>query len=84
LAWVEIILNNDKVYKSNIYEAPGEATDPKLSYTWIVEKFKQRTSSILKREYQEKIIQILSKNNSWKLRDIMDTINEGFKPLDIK
>ena len=78
LASVEMVLFDGSILKSGVYEAPGEASDPELSLDWIIDKFIQRTQSIINKECQKNVISILTKHSSDKVSKIIELINSGF------
>ena len=75
LAWIEIITNDDKVYKSEVYQAPGEHTD-NVDIDWIENKFKKRTKGIVDSTSQQEILDILKNNLAININEIIDLINK--------
>lgn len=74
LAWVEIELNDKRVLKSKIYEAPGEHTDH-IDLNWIIQKFYKRTDSILEKQQQEDVIKLLTSDLNSNIKSIIENIN---------
>lgn len=79
LAWVNIELVNGTEYKSDVYAAPGEHTDPNLDYDWIVSKFKRVTAPIINSQSQDLILKYIGKESDVTMIEIMDIINEQLK-----
>ena len=75
LAWVEIILKDGKRYKSKVYEAPGEHTDPELNTNWIIRKFHRITSPILSDRGQDEILKLLCRCSEIPMREIVACVN---------
>ena len=75
LAWVEIELNDGRVLRSKIYAAPGEHTDPELSFQWITDKFRRVTAPIISDEGQEAILKTLSVRSDMPMRDVIGLVN---------
>lgn len=59
LAWVEMGTNDGKVYRSEVFEAPGENTDPEIDHEWFVKKFKRVTAPVLSESGQLEILSLL-------------------------
>lgn len=76
LAWVEMELNDGCVYKSKVYAAPGEHTDPDLSFDWIVNKFKRVTAPVISRNGQDEVLSLLCSCSDTPMREIISTINK--------
>ena len=76
-ASVEIVLKNNSILKSKIYEAPGEPDDPELSMDWIISKFKKVTSNIIDSEMQEFIIKSFTEKQTQSIRKLIDTLNKS-------
>ena len=75
LAWVEIELEDGKVLRSDIFAAPGEASD-NVDYKWIIEKFMRITGPLLSTERQKQILDIMSGSQDVPIRTIVDTIGK--------
>ena len=75
LAFVEIELTDGTQFSSRVYEAAGEMDDPDLDLLWIQEKFRRVTAPMLKREYQEGIISMMTSQTSGSIREIVETVN---------
>lgn len=75
LAWVEMELTNGHVLRSKVYTAPGEHTDPELSFDWIKDKFRRVTAPIISPEGQDKILNILTTYSNMPMRDVIEAIN---------
>ncbi|MGI5949895.1 MmgE/PrpD family protein [Peptoniphilus sp.] len=75
LAWMEIITDDDKVYKSEVYQAPGEHTD-NIDIDWIEKKFIKRTEGIIDSSSQKEILDILKNNLDINVNEIIDLINK--------
>lgn len=77
LAWVEISLKNGKTYRSEIFSAPGEHTDPNLNLDWICQKFKRVTSPMLSNESQDIILDFLkSPSEGTFVAEIVSAVNQ--------
>ncbi len=76
LAWVEIRLTDGKVLKSDVFAAPGEASD-NVDLAWITEKFKRITKPFLSPDSQEKWLLLLSKPGELGIREVVEEINAG-------
>jgi 2-methylcitrate dehydratase PrpD len=74
LARVHITLNNGTVLKSELYAAPGEASD-NVDLEWITEKFIRITKPILSEGKQEELLGLLTNNLEIPLRSIVDFVN---------
>jgi hypothetical protein len=68
-------LIDGRVLRSQVYAAPGEHTDPDLSFDWIIRKFKRVTMPIICPEGQEKTLELLTVNRSMPMRDIICIMN---------
>ena len=79
LAWVEIKLRDGRILRSAVYTAPGEHTDPDLSFSWIVEKFKRITAPILRKEGQNEILKVLSAYSETPMREVLGVVNKYLK-----
>lgn len=75
LAWIEIITDDDKIYKSRVYQAPGEHTD-NIDIDWIERKFIKRTEGIIDSSSQKEILDILKNNLDINVNEIIDLINK--------
>lgn len=75
LAWVDIRMKTGEAYRSRVYEAPGEHSDPELSYAWIVDKFRRVTAPIIGAEGQNRIIEALSDHLDTPMLEIVTTLN---------
>ncbi|MET3617793.1 2-methylcitrate dehydratase PrpD [Peptoniphilus olsenii] len=75
LAWIEIVMNDNKIFKSKVYSAPGEHTD-KIDIEWIEKKFITRTKDIIKDSSQLEILDVLQNGIDLKINDIIDLINK--------
>lgn len=75
LAWVEIELNNGKSLRSEVFAAPGEASD-NVDYKWITEKFKRITGPLLSSERQKAILDIMSGSQDIPVKSIVETIGK--------
>ncbi len=60
LAWVEITLTDGRSFRSRVYAAPGEHTDPNLDPQWIRDKFCRVTAPMLRGEDQKAFLELLS------------------------
>lgn len=76
LASVVITLQDDTVIQSELYAAPGEATD-QVNLKWITEKFIRITQPILTATTQEKLLALLTEDLEIPLRSIVDYINHS-------
>lgn len=74
LSWVEIRLKNEKVIKSEVFSAPGEASD-NVDYKWIVDKFIRVTGPLVSEDKQKRIIDELSVPSEKSMREIVGVIN---------
>ncbi len=74
LARVDITLNNGTVLQSELYAAPGEASD-NVDLEWITEKFMRITKPILSVSNQEQLLALLTNNLDIPLRSIVDFVN---------
>ena len=76
LAWVEIKLKNGKVLKSEVFSAPGEASD-NVDHKWIADKFIRITGPLISEDRQKRILDTLSVPSEKPMRQIVDVINRG-------
>lgn len=76
LAWVEIALKDGRVLRSKVYAAPGEHTDH-VDLPWITKKFRRITSPMLGEEQQERILELLQKEEyrEENVKTIVERIN---------
>ena len=74
LAWVEIELLDGKRLRSDIYSAPGEASDG-VDLEWITEKFVRITAPLISSSKQKDILSSLSEPGNVKIRQILEIIN---------
>lgn len=74
LAWVEVRLKNGTVLKSEVFSAPGEASD-NVDHKWIVDKFTRITGPLVSEDKQKRIIDELSVPSEKSMRDIVGVIN---------
>ncbi|MFA0889123.1 MAG: MmgE/PrpD family protein [Synergistales bacterium] len=74
LAWVEIRLESGKVLQSEVFAAPGEASD-NVDMVWITEKFKRITRPFLCPGRQEKWLSLLSKPGDLGIREVVEELN---------
>ena len=80
LAYVEILLKDGTLYKSQIYEAPGEMDDPELNLDWITKKFKRITRWMLDEDKQEEIIAMMTNPElDMTMKEIVLKINSDLK-----
>lgn len=75
LAWVEFYLKDGRQFKSQVYAAPGEHTDPELSLDWIIQKFRRVTAPIVSPARQEEILKLITSYNDTPMREILARIN---------
>lgn len=76
LAWVEIKLKNGSDLKSEVFSAPGEASD-NVDHKWIVDKFIRITGPLISEERQKRILEILSVPSEKSMRQVVDVINRN-------
>jgi len=76
LARVDITLNDGTVLQSELYAAPGEASD-KVDLEWITKKFIRITQPILSATTQEKLLALLKNDLDIPLRSIVDLVNNS-------
>ncbi len=82
LAWVEITLKDGTYYRSEVFAAPGEHTDPALSLDWICKKFKRITAPMLTADAQDKLLQMLTDPDADKsINEIVLQINALLQPI---
>ena len=82
LAWVEITLKDGRYYRSDVFAAPGEHTDPALGLEWICAKFKRITAPMLPEEAQDKLLSLLTDpNNEMSINEIVSQINASLQPI---
>ena len=74
LAWVEVRLKNGTVLKSEVFSAPGEASD-NVDHKWIVDKFIRVTGPLVSEDKQKRIIDELSVPSEKSMREIVGVIN---------
>jgi 2-methylcitrate dehydratase PrpD len=74
LAWVEMRLKDNRLVKSDILAAPGEASDG-IGISWIEEKFAKRTSSLISQTRQKQILSVMSNPSDMPVSAIIDIIN---------
>ena len=74
LAWIEMNLRDGRSLKSEIYAAPGEATD-NISFDWICDKFRRITAFLLPKDKQEALLDLLKTADDTPLREIVATVN---------
>ena len=75
LAWVEIVLKNGQILQSQIYAAPGEATD-NVDLEWISNKFLLRTAPIFDQHKQKEILQVLSNCLDEEMVDVVRKVGQ--------
>ena len=75
LAWVEMVLKDNKVLRSKVFAAPGEASD-NVDYDWITQKFKRITAPLLKPQKQKEILDGMSGSFDVSIRSIVETIGK--------
>ncbi len=68
-----MVLKDGRTVTSDVHEPRGEACE-NIRFTWLAEKFKRITSSMLTKEAQEKLISIVI-DGKWKTKEIVDIIN---------
>ena len=76
LAWVEIVLNDGRVFKSKIYAADGEATD-NIDNDWLAAKFKRITNPVMGNESEAIVDLVLNGDLSMPIRDIITAVNKA-------
>lgn len=76
LAWVEIELSDGCVLQSEVFAAPGEASD-NVDLSWIAEKFMRITKPLLSPEKQKNLLALLSVPQDISIRSIVDAINKN-------
>ncbi len=76
LAKVAITLNDGRVLQSELYAAPGEASD-NVDLEWITKKFNRITQPILSATTQEKLLALLTNDLDIPLRSIVDFVNNS-------
>ena len=82
LAWVEITLKNGTQYRSEVFAAPGEHTDPELSLRWICDKFMRITAPMLDIDDQKALLDLLTDpSDSVTINEIVSRINACLKPV---
>lgn len=62
LAWVELLLEDGSVLKSEVCAADGEADDG-IGMEWITKKFRRITSPLIEAQAQEKLIELFLKGD---------------------
>lgn len=75
LAWVEIKLKNGCALKSEVFAAPGEASD-NVDLNWVTKKFERMTAPLISPNKQKKLLEILRGKLDVPIRLIVDTVNE--------
>lgn len=75
LARVDITLHDGRVFRSERYAAPGEASD-KVDMEWITQKFMRITKPVLTSENQGKLLVMLKNDLDIPLRSIVDFVNK--------
>ena len=76
MAWVEFILKNGRILKSEAIEAPGEASDS-IDLDWITDKFTRVTRPLISSEEQHRMISLLSDPENITIREIVAEINKS-------
>lgn len=79
LAWVEILLNNGTVHRSDVYAAPGEPEDPELGLDWILKKFRRVTAPMLTEADQDSLLELMVNCLDTRVRDLVEKINCSLK-----
>lgn len=74
LCKVEIKTKNGESFMSDIFGPRGEAKD-NVDLSWIVKKFKRRTTFFLNDEQQDEIIAMLTNLEHLSMRKVIETIN---------
>jgi 2-methylcitrate dehydratase PrpD len=74
LAWVEMRLKDNRLIKSDIFAAPGEASDG-IDISWVKEKFVKRTSPLISETRQKQILSAMSNPSDMPISAITDIIN---------
>lgn len=80
LAWVEITLRDGTVYRSRVFAAPGEHTDPELDLDWVIRKFRRVTAPVLTEEGQSELLDLLSGHLDTPVTEVVVRVNAAFKP----
>ena len=75
LAWVRIRLKDGREYRSDVYAAPGEASDG-VDLKWITDKFMRLTRPVLKKDDQIKLVRSLSEDLDVPLQSQIAMINQ--------
>lgn len=81
LAWVEITLKDGSVFRSKVYEAPGEPDDAELNLGWIERKFKRITDSMLCKIDQDEILTTMKTGMDVSVKQIVNHINQSLKHI---
>ncbi|MFJ5771173.1 MmgE/PrpD family protein [Psychrobacillus sp. NPDC093180] len=74
MARVDITLNDGTELQSELYDAPGEASD-KVDIEWINKKFMRITQPVLSATNQEELFGLLQNNLDIPIRTIVDFVN---------
>lgn len=77
LAWVEILLKDGRVLRSEVLDAPGEHTDPELDLEWVLRKFRKVTAPILTAGQQEDLLRRMTGQPETPVRVIVEQINRA-------
>ncbi|GHS98974.1 hypothetical protein AGMMS50276_21750 [Synergistales bacterium] len=76
LAWVALRLTDGRTLRSQIYAAPGEASDG-IDLEWITKKFIRVTESILSSEKQDELLSILTGPQDVRISAVVEAVNAG-------
>ena len=77
LSWAEITLLDGTVFRSRVFAAPGEHTDPALSLEWTMQKFCRVTSPVIGNIQQEQLLELLSEKLDAPMRQVVKQINSA-------
>ena len=75
LAWVELRLVDGRVLRSEIYAAPGEASD-NIDLDWIKKKFVRLTRPVLSEGRHDELLSILTGSQDISISVVVEAINK--------
>ena len=78
---LEITLKDGSVFRSKVYEAPGEPDDAELNLGWIERKFKRITDSMLCKIDQDEILTTMKTGMDVSVKQIVNHINQSLKHI---
>lgn len=76
LAWIEIRLSDGRTLRSDVFAAPGEASD-NVDLPWITEKFMRITAPVLAPGKQRELLAVLTGPQNISMRSVIELCNKN-------